>query len=159
MNFVPLLADNMGCVLHLSGRDLDLDGILAICPVEPCTIFRRGEPLSSRPNSRVCQINGLNLEVSSADFDNFEQQQLDAIGFLSEHQATLKKMRECHGIDNASIDFGIAMRNVISQSDTFMPELISLIAPLNIALELSQYPVGKKNKKIKQYRRALRKSF
>ncbi len=35
------------------------------------------------------------------------------------------------------------MRNVISQSDNFEPELIALIAPLRLELVLSQYSVGK----------------
>ena len=55
--------------------------------------------------------------------------------------------------------FGIAMRNVVSQSDQFDSELISLLGPPNIALALSQYPVGKKDKKLKQYRSALRKAI
>ena len=149
----------MGCVLHFSGPTLDVDGLLSLCPVEPCTLFRKGEPLSSRPNSRLCAISGLNIEVSDADFDNFEQQQADAIQFLAKHHSALMQMRNSAGVDSAAMDFGIAMRNVISQSDTFDADLISVMAPLRLALVLSQYPVAKKSHLIRRYRRALRKAI
>ena len=101
----------------------------------------------------------MNILISDADFEDFEQQQQDAIDFLTAHQLDLKKMRQFEGVTSASLDFGIAMRNVISQSDQFEPELISLMAPLGLALVLSQYPVGRKNSRVKQYRRALRKAI
>lgn len=147
----------MGCVLHFSGEVVELEQLMVICPVEPCTVFRKGEPRSSRPNSRLCRISGLNIEVSNADFEEFEAQQKDAIAFLRMHHSQIKAMRQVSGVSRACLDFGIAMRNVVSQSDQFDAELISLLGPLNVALVLSQYPVGKKDKKVKQYRRALRK--
>ena len=149
----------MGCVLHFTGDHVDIDALADISPVQPATVFRRGEPRSSRPNSRVCVTSGLNFLVSSADCEDFEQQQDDAIEFLTVHQLDLPKMRQFEGVTSASLDFGIAMRNVISQSDQFQPELITLMAPLGLALVLSQYPVGRKNSKVKQYRRALRKAI
>lgn len=148
----------MCCVLHFTGDHVDIDALVGISPVEPATVFRRGEPRSSRPNSRLCVTSGLNLLVSDADFEDFEQQQQDAIDFLTAHQLDIKKMRRLDGVTNASLDFGIAMRNVIAQSDQFEPELISQMAPLGLALVLGQYPVGRKNSKVKQYRRALRKA-
>jgi hypothetical protein len=62
------------------------------------------------------------------------------------------------GIDHASIDFGISMRDVIFQSDGFEPKLIQAIAPLGLQIVLSQYPVAPPQKRIKQYRRSLRNS-
>lgn len=95
--------------------------------------------------------------MSRADFDDFEQQQQDAIAFLTVQQDDFKKLRQFEGVTSVSLDFGIAMRNVISQSDQFHPELISLMAPLGLALVLIHYPLGKKNNEVKQSRRALRK--
>ncbi|GAB2803595.1 hypothetical protein GCM10027276_00020 [Comamonas piscis] len=66
-------------------------------------------------------------------------------------------MRQFPGIELASIDFGISMRNVIVQSDSFEPQLLAVLADLNLRLVLSQYPMAGKAKKLKQYRRALRR--
>jgi hypothetical protein len=49
------------------------------------------------------------------------------------------------------------MRNVVAQSDGFETELIHLLAPLRLDLVLSQYPVGRRMKRARQFRRALRK--
>jgi len=97
------------------------------------------------------------LVVSDAEFDDFETQKSEAAAFLSAHNAALTKIRQLPGLQQASIDFGIEMRNVVVQSDCFEHELIDCIAPLRLQIVLSQYPVAKKMKRIKQYRRALRK--
>ena len=72
----------MAYIFHLSGQDFNVEALVQLSPVEPCAVFRRGEPVSKRPNSRRAQISGINLEVSDADFDDLEQQQADAITFL-----------------------------------------------------------------------------
>lgn len=149
----------MACIFHISGQDLDVEALVQLSPVEPCTVFRRGEPVSKRQNSRRAQISGINLEVSDADFDDLEQQQADAIAFLRTHASTLQEMRQLVGVERASLDFGIAMRDVVVQSDTFPAELIMLIAPLRCSLELSQYPVSKTSRNIRRYRKALRGAF
>jgi len=96
------------------------------------------------------------LVASEADFDQLEQQQTDSLEFLKLYRSELQAMRAATGVEIASIDFGISMRNVIVQGDSFEPELLAEIASLRMRLVLSQYPPQGKAKKIKQYRRALR---
>lgn len=145
------------CVFRISGEVVQLDGLIALCPVEPIAVFRKGELRSSRPNSSLCSITGLNIDVSKADFHEFDQQKRDAIAFLGAHDAKLRQMRQYAGVTYACIDFAIDKRDVFVQSDRFEVELLSLLASLDISLELSQYPSGKRNKKFKQYGRARRK--
>lgn len=146
----------MSCIFHLSGDELDVTKLIGFSPVEPCAVFRKGEARSPRPNARISRISGINIEVSSADFEKFEQQQEDAIAFLSANIAPLQEMRNLPGIERASLDFGIAMRSVVVQSDEFVIELIQLLSTLRCGLMLSQYPVGKKSKNLGRYRKALR---
>ena len=147
----------MGCVLHFIGDDFDVHGLEVLCPIEPCKVWRKGAPRSSRPNARVCTTSGLSLVVSDAEFECFEEQQSDAIKFLKGHQTTLQQMLSHPGVSSSVIDFGIAMRNVIAQTDELSADLVACIGGLGLKLAISQYPVAQKFKRIKQYRRAFRK--
>ena len=146
----------MACVIHLIGDEADVDELLRLCPIEPATSFRRGEPRSTRPGARPAATSGIALVISEADFDSFDQQQADAMEFLRSHATAMSALRKVHGVTGAFIDFGISMRNVVAQSDTFSAELLKVLAPLALDLTLSQYPVAKKMSRIRQYRRALR---
>lgn len=99
---------------------------------------------------------GVNLEVSDADFEEFEQQQADAIRFLRAHAVALRRMLEVPGVERATLDFGIAMRDVVVQSDSFPADLIAALAEVGCGMELTQFPVGRKAKNLRRYRKALR---
>lgn len=148
--------DRMGCVLHFMRPEADVERLIALSPVEPCTVRRRGEPLSQRANSRRAVTSGVSLGVSDAEFEELEQQQTDAVRFLRAHAATLKTMREVPGVERATLDFGIAMRDVVVQSDSFPADLVAAVAAFGCGLELTQFPVGRKAKNLKRYRKALR---
>ena len=147
----------MGCVLHFVGDSANVEELLRLTPVEPCAVYRKGVPRSTRPAARPSRTSGVSMVVSAADFDCLELQQAEAIAFLRQHHSALSAMRHVQGVKAGSLDFGISMRNVIAQSDAFEPELLVEIASLGLQLVLSQYPTVKgRGKKIKQYRRALR---
>jgi hypothetical protein len=146
----------MSCVLHFLGDAADIAELERLCPTEPCNVFRKGEPRSSRPNARLTRTSGVSVVASTAEFEQLEEQQSEALAFMKRHHATLKAMRSVQGVETASIDFGITMRNVIVQSDSFEPELLAEIAELKMRLVLSQYPPQGRPKRVKQYRRALR---
>ena len=149
----------MACIFRLNGQQLDVEALARLSPVAPCAVFKRGEPVSARPNSRRAEISGINLEISDADFEDLERQQADAIAFLRTHASALLQMREFVGVEHASLDFGIAMRDVVVQSDVFPAELVGLIASLKCSLGLTQYPVSKTSRNIRRYRKALRGAF
>jgi hypothetical protein len=148
----------MGCLLHFIGHNANVDQLVKLSPVEPCTIFERGERRSTRPNSRPPVTSGINLEVSEADFERFEEQLADALVFLRLHLPALKQLRNTSGVEHASLDFGIAMRNVIVQSDSFPAELLALLAQFDCGLVITQFPVGKKSKNLRRYRKAFRRA-
>ena len=147
----------MGCVLHFVGDDFDAHKLAESCPVEPCTVWRKGEPRSLSPNARICTSSGLSFVISDAEFECFEEQQSDAIQFLKVHQTEIRHMASHPGVLSSVIDFGVAMRDVIAQTDEFRADLITCVGELGLKLAISQYPVTQKFKRIKQYRRAFRK--
>ena len=148
----------MSCVLHFYGDHADVDELVRLCPVDPVAVFRKGQPRTTRPSAYQARTSGVNIVASDADFDFLAVQQSEALPFLTLHQTKLQAMREVAGVEAASIDFGISMRNVIVQSDSFEPHLLARIASLGMSLVLSQYPPAGRAKKIKQYRRALRRT-
>lgn len=148
----------MGCILSFNGPDADVAQLLALSPVEPVRARRRGEPLSPRPNSRLAVTSGITLQISDAEFEELEQQQADAIRFLHDHDQALQAMRKVEGVESACVDFGIAMRSVIVQSDTFPAELMAALAKLGCSMELTQYPTGPKARNLRRYRKAFRAS-
>ncbi len=146
----------MSCVLHFSGDSADVAELQRLCPTEPCNVFRKGEPTSHRPNARLARTSGISLVASEASFEHFELQKLEALAFMKRHHAELKAMCSVHGVENAEIKFGIYMRNVFVQGDSFAPDLIAEIARLRLRLVLSQWPPQGRAKRVKQYRREVR---
>ncbi len=146
----------MPCVLHFLGDALESSELARLAPVEPCAVFRKGEARSQRPAARPCKTSGVSLVVSEADFDQLGQQQNEAVEFLSRHREALARMRAFPGVEEACLDFGTEMRNVIVQSDSFQPVLLGQLAQLQTQLVLSHYATAGKAKRIKQYRRVLR---
>ena len=128
----------MGCVLHFFGDMADVGELERLSPTEPCAVFRKGQARSTRPNARAARTSGVSIVASEADFELLELQQTEALAFLRIHHTKLQAMRDVAGIETASIDFGISMRNVIVQGDSFEPDLLAEIASLRMRLVLSQ---------------------
>jgi hypothetical protein len=146
----------MSCVLHFLGDAADVAELERLCPTEPCNAFRKGEPKSNRPNARVARTSGVSVVASEAEFEQLELQQVEALAFMKRHHTALQAMRSAQGVETASIDFAITMRNVFVQGDSFEPDLLVEIASLRMRLVLSQYPPQGRAKRVKQNRRALR---
>ena len=66
----------------------------------------------------------------------------DAVEFLTESAAEVRRLVAFPGVTGVVLDFGIAWRDVVAQSDQFPAELVRLAGSYGIALELSHYPVS-----------------
>ena len=146
----------MSCVLHFFGDAADVAELERLCPTDPCNVFRKGESKSNRPNARMARTSDVSIVASDAEFEQLELQKAEALAFMRRHHSELQAMRSVQGVEVASIDFAITMRNVFVQGDSFEPDLLAEIASLKMRLVLSQYPPQGRAKKVKQYRRALR---
>ena len=134
----------MAAVLRASGPDFDVDAFVADCDWDVSKVYHRGEALLPRtqPHGRTHTESGLNIVVSDAGFDEFGDQIEDAIEFLRDNVLEVQKLVAFAGVTGAVLDFGIAWRDVVAQSDQFPSELVRLAGSCGIALELSHYPVS-----------------
>jgi len=83
---------------------------------------------------------GMNVSVSDREFTDLTGQIDDAMRFLNDHLEELKRLREFPGLERLVLDFPVADRDVMIQSERFPVDLISLISELKIELVVSRYP-------------------
>jgi hypothetical protein len=95
----------------------------------------------TQPDGRKHTESGLNVVVSDAGFQEFAEQVEDAIEFLTDSAFEVRQLVAYPGVTGVVLDFGIAWRDVVAQSDQFPAELVRLAGGCGIALELSHYPV------------------
>lgn len=132
----------MSCVLRAVGVDFDVDAFLQESSLNPCAIFRRGEPRSpsAQANGPRHQQSSFNVEVSAAEFNNFEQQSREALQFLRGHQAEIERLAEFGGVEGVELDFAADRNNEkFVESYVFAPELLTLVGKLGLRLSLSCY--------------------
>ena len=130
----------MSCMLAITGYKLNIDKLLRFKLV-PDTTWVKGEArISSRPNGKKRLTSGAKYLVSDAGFDNFKKQKSDTIKFLKHNKNIITKIMKMKKVDGGTLDFGIEMRDVAAQYDSFCPELIKLAGELGLGIELSQYP-------------------
>jgi len=70
----------------------------------------------------------------------FNLQVEEAIHFLKTFKEDLEMMVAYPGVEEARLDFGIALRDSFINSDYLPPEILALAGNLKIAIELSHYP-------------------
>ncbi|MFZ2490148.1 MAG: hypothetical protein WA208_01555 [Thermoanaerobaculia bacterium] len=81
----------------------------------------------------------MNIEVSDADFTNLKRQIRDAVSFLARNRLALRRLARIAGVEELTLDFGIAERDVGAQFDYFPPELITAAGSHGIGIEISRY--------------------
>ena len=136
-----------------------MDSLLEVSPVAPCSTYRKGEPRSDRPNSKISTTSGVNLLVSDAEFEEVERQISDAREFFQVHAVALKTMRKVEGVVRVGLDFGIDKRDVLVQVDSFPPDLLSLLVEIDCSLVLTQFPVSRRSRNRRRYRESSRRSI
>jgi hypothetical protein len=134
------------CVLRAKGKDFDVDLFLQNSPIEPCAVYRRGEPRlpGSQPQGPTCEASGFNATVSMKEWDDLGGQIADAKLFLTSHRAELDRLRSFAGVEGLEIDFPIPLRigrnDVAVQCEHFPADLILAAGSLGIDLAFSIWP-------------------
>lgn len=134
----------MAVVLRASGPDFDVDAFVAECEWGVSNVFHRGEALlpATQSDGRKRRESGLNVVISEAGFHEFADQIDDAIEFLTKRASVVRKLAALPGMTGVVLDFGIAWRDAVAQSDQFPAELVRLAGSCGIGLELTHYPVS-----------------
>ncbi len=135
----------LAAVLRASGPDFDVDAFVAECHWDINKVFHRGQPLlpKTQPDGgKIERSSGLNVIVSDTGLHEFAKQVEDAIAFLTKNAAEVQRLVSFPGVAYVVLDFGIAWRDVVAQSDQFPAALVRLAGACGIALEVSHYPVS-----------------
>jgi hypothetical protein len=130
----------MTCILRAGGRTFDPDAFLADSALPDPVVHRRDDPAwpgeqEQPPRAR----SGFNVTVSDASMDALDVQIEEAIAFLDRHEDELRRLGRYEGVEDMTIDFGIAWRDVAAQTDWFPPELLWRAGALDIGLCVSHY--------------------
>jgi hypothetical protein len=130
----------MSCVLRASGKTFASREYAARTSLPVLKVYARGEPrFRSKPDGKKNQRSGVNISVSDADFTNLKRQIRDAIAFLARHKRALSRLRRSEGLEDLTLDFGVADRDVAAQFDYFPADLLLAAGRLGIGIEVSRY--------------------
>ena len=134
----------MSCILRVSGEHLDVDALLSSVDLRPDNLWHRGEPrFKSKLNGKTHAHSGANFVASHADFCEFQLQIEDAIIFLEDHAEKIAFILAFEGIEHASLDFGIELRDMGTHSDILPPRFLKAAGNSGVTVELSHYPCTK----------------
>jgi hypothetical protein len=131
----------MTCILSVSGKQFASRAYAQRTSLPVVSAYVRGEPRLPRtkPNGKKHTTSGVNIEVSAADFTNLRRQIRDAVSFLSRHRVALRHLARIDGVEELTLDFGVADRAVAAQFDHFPPELVAAAGSLGMGIEVSRY--------------------
>ena len=88
------------CVLRAYGKNFDVDTYMTKSRLEPCLVYHRGEP-KKRTKKYKWTTSGIHVPVSNTSFENFRRQVRDAIKFLINNKAEIKKLTKFKGVEGA----------------------------------------------------------
>lgn len=114
------------CVLRICGETFRVEDFLATTTFAEAVLQRKG--------------GGFNVEVGGAEDDVRDQTRV-AIAFLRANATEIARARAFPGVDDLTLDFASAFRDVAAQFARFPAELVKLAGELGIALEVSIYAV------------------
>lgn len=129
----------MGCVLRVTGVDLDPSLVLDGTTLQPYDRYRAGDlqTVGSR-KGQPWEHGGFKLLVSDAD--DLKEEIRDATDFLRRNFDSLRIVMSAKTVESARLDFGYFRRPVVAQFDYLPPGLLRLAGDLGIGIELSLYP-------------------
>lgn len=141
----------MSCILRVSGSELNVDALLSIVDLKPDRIWRRGEPRrASKPQGKRHDHSGTTFVASEAGFDEFGLQLDEATSYLETHGRQIASMASFDGVQDATLDFGIALRDVLIHSDILPVRFLKAAAEAGISVELSHYPCSEEKNQSEQ---------
>ncbi len=126
------------CVLRAYGATFDPDAFVRTESIFVHQVYRKGEP--RRPRSkRINETSGLTGDVSGASWANLPAQIVDAVHYLTIHEAELRRLVAFPGVDGVVLDFPVDLKQRWIQSYDFPASLVRAAGALGIGLELSLY--------------------
>jgi Domain of unknown function (DUF4279) len=125
-----------GCVFRASGDEFKPHEFLASSLFNACNVFRKGEP---RGKTSIWNSSGFTVEVSAASGNELRKQVQDAVEFLVTNREEIVRLKDCTGLSDIRLDFGINRKNGFLQCSYLPPQLLELAGALKVGIELSIY--------------------
>lgn len=129
----------MSCILRVYGDNLELAPLLTeLRTLTPDTTWLKGEqpPHHKKPYPN----SGASFLASDRDLDEVEEKLAETRQFLADHLADIQRLSATPGVDEITLDVGVALNEGnVAQFTYFPPELVKLAAEANIGLEVSLY--------------------
>ena len=134
----------MSVILRAYGKDFDVDALLDASTLPVSNAWMRGEPYrDDKPNGKRHKNSAVFVEVSDADFDQFEQMVDDAIRFLEANADEVRALVTFPGVDEeVMLDFGVEQGHFAARFNHFPARLVRLCGELGLALHLSSYMIS-----------------
>jgi hypothetical protein len=128
----------MSCILRIYGESLDIDALLSRYSLVVDRSWKKGEPRTFKGKFHL--DSGANFLASDADLDEFDRQVKEATEFLELHAPVIAEMVAFPGVENAVLDFGIALHEgYMAQFSYLPPQFVQLAARAGVGLEISHY--------------------
>ena len=132
----------MSCILRVSGIDLDIDKMLSVVALVPDRVWRRGE-VRGTLSGKLHGDSGASFVASGADFEQGRVQVAEATQFLELHFRDLGQMASFPGVEEITLDFGIALlQDAVAVFTYFPPAIVQLAASVGVGLAVSHYARG-----------------
>ena len=130
----------MGCVLRVSGVDLDASDLAKLINLTPVRIWRKGEP---RRSGVFSGSSGAVFNVAGEEVNDLGTAISLARDFLVRHRDDLVALRTLRGIDEVALDFSIMLRNdTVTHSDYLPSVFLIAAAECGVDIELTHYPAS-----------------
>ena len=133
------------CTFRAAGLNFDVDGFLAMSPIQACAVYHAGEPkFSTKPDGPRVLKSGFTADVSRKDWADLPGQIEDAKTFLRTFDAELRRLAAFPGFETMKIDFPMNLRigtnKIVVQSDGLPADLLFLAGALGVDIALTIYP-------------------
>lgn len=92
------------------------------------------------PDGERYDHSGATFVASEANFDEFGLQLDEATSYLETHGQKIASMASFEGVQDSTLDFGIALRDSLFHSDILPVRFLKAAAAAGISVELSHYP-------------------
>jgi hypothetical protein len=114
-----------GCVLRACGVTLSPESFLASFPF---------------PNAH-CHEHSFNISIGKTDGADLSGQIQEALVFLAANSRAIKALVALPGVE-ASLDFGLWLKDTYTNSVSFPPALTALAGALGIGIDATLYPAA-----------------
>jgi hypothetical protein len=128
-------------ILRALGKDFPVDVFVQTTTLPVTMKYRRGDPITTS-STQTCRDSGIAIDISRADWHEFDRQVSDSTLFLGRHWDEIVRLIKFDGVEEAWVDFGVGWSKDGAHYYRWPADFITMLADLGLALEVSHYPTN-----------------